>query len=142
MVLISHRYKFIYIKNKKVAGTSVEAYFEKYCMDPSTKHVVKHKLDSAITDYGIVGNRENGKKTKYYNHMNAIKIKRYIGDDIFNSYFKFCVIRNPYDKVVSYYNMLIHRKGKKMTFSEFIHKNCESGDYNRYVINGKSCIDF
>ena len=28
MVLISHRYKFIYIKNAKVAETSIESYFE------------------------------------------------------------------------------------------------------------------
>ena len=34
MTLISHRYNFIYIKNKKVASTSVEAFFEKYCVDP------------------------------------------------------------------------------------------------------------
>lgn len=34
MVLVSHRFQFIYIKNRKVAGTSVEAFFEKYCDEP------------------------------------------------------------------------------------------------------------
>ena len=29
MVLVSHKYKFIYIKNKKVAGSSVESFFWK-----------------------------------------------------------------------------------------------------------------
>ena len=29
MVLVSHKYKFIYIKNVKVAGTSVESFFGK-----------------------------------------------------------------------------------------------------------------
>jgi len=69
MVLISHLYKFIYIKNMKVAGTSIEAYFEKYCMDPSKDHIVEHKLDSHISKYGIVGHRTaNGKKSKIKNH--------------------------------------------------------------------------
>ena len=36
MVLISHKYNFIYIKNIKVAGkvSSVEYFFGKYCIDP------------------------------------------------------------------------------------------------------------
>lgn len=141
MVLISHRFKFIYIKNVKVAGTSIEAYFEKYCMDPTTDHIVQHKLDSNITKYGIVGNRENGKQTKYYNHMSAKEIKNYIGNDIFNSYFKFCVVRNPYDKMVSLYNMIKYRDGENVSFNDFVRKqNCVN--YNRYFINNKSCIDF
>ena len=54
----------------KVAGTSIEAYFEKYCMDPSKDHIVEHKLDSHISKYGIVGHRTvNGKKSKIKNHM-------------------------------------------------------------------------
>ena len=57
MVLISHRYKFIYIKNYKVAGTSVEAYFEKYCLDPSNNYKLTHSRKQSISEYGIVGNR-------------------------------------------------------------------------------------
>lgn len=30
MVLISHKYKFIYIKNRKVAGSSIQSFFGKY----------------------------------------------------------------------------------------------------------------
>lgn len=141
MVLISHIYKFIYIKNVKVAGTSIEAYFEKYCMDPSINHIIQHKLDSKISKYGIVGNREDGKKTKYLNHLGATKIKEYLGNNIFNSYFKFCVIRNPYDKMVSLYNMSVNRDGYKGSFSEFV-KNHDCINYYRYFIDDKSCIDF
>ena len=123
MVLISHRFKFIYIKNMKVAGTSIEAYFEKYCMDPNKDHIVEHKLDSSITEYGIVGNREGGKRTKYFEVMGAQTIKKYIGDDIFNSYFKFCAVRNPYDKMVSLYHMMKSRyRVKYIFFDEFVKK--------------------
>lgn len=141
MVLISHIYKFIYIKNCKVAGTSIEAYFEKYCLDPSTEHTVQHKLDSRITQYGIVGNRCDGKTTKYYNHMPAWKIKSYIGNNIFNNYFKFCVVRNPYDKMVSLYHMKKNRDNYKGSFNDFVRSN-DCLNYPRYFIKGKSCIDF
>jgi len=124
----------------KVAGTSIEAYFEKYCLDPSKNHIVQHKLDSCISEYGILGSRYGGKKTKYNSHLNANKIKKYVGDDIFNSYFKFCVVRNPYDKMVSLYNMKIHR-GYNGSFNDFV-KSHECINYKRYFINEKSCIDF
>lgn len=31
-MLISHRKRFIFTKTAKTAGTSVESYFEQYCM--------------------------------------------------------------------------------------------------------------
>jgi len=31
-MLVSHRYRFIYTKTIKTGGTSVESYFEPYCM--------------------------------------------------------------------------------------------------------------
>jgi len=144
MVLISHRFKFIYIKNMKVAGTSIEGYFEKYCMDPNKDHIVEHKLDSSITEYGIVGNREGGKRTKYFEVMGAQTIKKYIGDDIFNSYFKFCAVRNPYDKMVSLYHMLKSRYPEQynISFDDFVRKN-DCYNFARYTLeNCKSCIDF
>ena len=141
MVLISHIKKFIYIKNCKVAGTSVEAYFEKYCLDPSIPHITQHKLDSTISEYGITGNRESGKITQYYNHMSASEIKNYIGENIFTDYLKFCVVRNPYDKMVSLYNMKVNRDSQKISFEQFCEEsNCNN--YQRYFINGKSCIDY
>jgi hypothetical protein len=42
MVLVSYLHKFIYIKNAKVAGTSVEAFFEKYCVKPNIEHKIIH----------------------------------------------------------------------------------------------------
>ncbi|KPA10844.1 hypothetical protein MHK_008953, partial [Candidatus Magnetomorum sp. HK-1] len=32
-MLVSHRHKFIYTKTFKTAGTSVESYFEPFCMN-------------------------------------------------------------------------------------------------------------
>jgi hypothetical protein len=106
MVLISHIHKFIYLKNYKVAGSSVESFFGQFCIDPKNKnnYSFQDKQDEQISDYGILGSRIQGSKyTKWYNHISADKIKLLLGDEIFNNYIKFCVIRNPYDIVVSSY---------------------------------------
>jgi hypothetical protein len=104
-MLISHRKNFIYTKTVKTAGTSVESYFEPFCMREG-EWVFKHKREEYISDAGIVGVR--GSKSEigdslWWNHMPAKRIKLQIGDDIWDSYFKFCVVRNPFDKVVSAY---------------------------------------
>ena len=141
MVLISHLKKFIYIKNSKVAGTSVEAYFERYCLDSNKNIKVVEKRNTEITKFGIIGNREDGISNKFYNLMSANEIKKLINKDIFNSYFKFCVVRNPYDKMVSLYNMLKNRNKLEISFEEFC-KKYHCINYKRYFINNKSCIDF
>ena len=138
MVLISHRKKFIYIKNKKVAGTTIEIFFEKYCTDPNKEYVANHSTPTIISNYGIIGSRLK-KDSKYNNHINAEKIVKYIGKDIFNSYFKFCVVRNPFDKMVSLY--FYKKANEKMSFKEFCKKrNCRN--IERYKINNKLVCDF
>ena len=75
------------------------------------------------------------------NHSSVIDIKKYIGDNKFNSYLKFCVIRNPYDKMVRYYFFLKNLRGIQLTFKEFC-KEYHCRNIERYSIDGKSCIDF
>ena len=139
MVLISHMKSFIYIKNKKVASTSVEAYFEKYCLDPNKSYNQKHYISSCKSKYGIIGYRGYGKNDPiFFNHMNACEIKDRIGDDIFNKYFKFCVIRNPYDKMVSKYFMF---KNENESFKEFC-KRDDCININIYSIDNKPVCDY
>lgn len=116
-MLISHRKKFIFTKTGKTAGTSVESYFEKDCM-PEGDWQESHTRDEYVSEFGIIGYRgESLKKDscKWYNHMSAKKIRQQIGEDIWNSYYKFTVIRNPFDKLISsfYYDNRNGRKQKR-----------------------------
>lgn len=139
MVLISHRKKFIYIKNEKVAGTTIEIFFEKYCTDPNKEHVANHWTPTIISNYGIIGKRGERKVNKYFNHMSAKNILKHLGEDIFKSYFKFCAVRNPFDKMVSLYFYL--GENEKISFKEFCKKeNCRN--IERYKINDKLVCDF
>ena len=141
MTLISNKKKFIYIKNVKVAGTSIESYFEKYCIPYDKDYKQSHQTDYLETEYGIRTSRNCGSEGTLQNHSSVHQIKNYIGNEKFNSYFKFCVIRNPYDKMVSYYFFLKNLRGIQLTFKEFC-KKYDCRNIGRYTIHGKSCIDF
>jgi hypothetical protein len=137
MVLVSHRYKFIYIKNIKVAGTSVESFFEKFCVDPSKKYYFNHKANENISKYGIIGARLGGTGNKWRSHKPASNIKKDLGQQMFNKYFKFCVIRNPYDKMVSWYFW----KKSKLSFKNFC-KNNNCNNMKIHTINNTPVCDF
>tara|TARA_B110000483_G_scaffold224951_1_gene284199 strand:- start:1107 stop:1802 length:696 start_codon:yes stop_codon:yes gene_type:complete len=159
-MLISHRYKFIFTKTVKTAGTSVESYFERFCMPEGEWHE-QHQRESYESESGVIVYRGKitGEKPKWYHHMPARQIKTLVGDDIWNSYFKFTVIRNPWDKAMSAYSHFgknykpkLHQK----LFQQICHSTCTPEqrrflnwlkheqlpeDRNTYLINNEICVD-
>ncbi|MCF8262161.1 MAG: sulfotransferase family protein [Melioribacteraceae bacterium] len=157
-MLVSHKYKFIYTKTLKTAGTSIESYFERFCMHDGEFQQL-HYREEYESEVGIVGRRRLGsKESKWWNHMPAKNIKENLGDEIWNSYFKFCSIRNPYEKCISYFEHL--GKKKKISLTEnlkaflryptytneqrqflIILKRGRMVDRNKYLIDGEFCLD-
>jgi hypothetical protein len=45
----------------------------------------------------------SGRRRKYLQHMSALEVRDHISEEHWNSYFKFCIERNPWDKALSYY---------------------------------------
>ena len=154
MVLISHKHKFIYIKNKKVAGSSVESLFGKYCCCDEKSYTYIDKQKPKMDECGIIGSRCYGGKFEIHDHLKAAEIikKNILDKNKFNNYFKFCVVRNPWDALVSRYFYYIGRcKEKKL--KEHIYKidfkkwikifNLEEqNNWNIYTIDDKPICDF
>jgi len=166
-MLISHKKRFIYTKTVKTAGTSVECYFEPYCM-PEGSWEFSHGRHEYVGAEGIIGSRGQRPESKSWrNHMPASEIRDRIGDSIWNAYFKFCVIRNPFDKLVSaFYFFEYQRKNRPAAFEARRQKkkletfqNIEGNspverfrswirnggsiiDRNKYLIDGRICMDY
>lgn len=101
MTLISHRAEFIFLKTHKTAGTSVEAALEPLCL-PDGADAGAHYREMSVSAAGIVGARgRTAKAAKWRNHMSARAVRREIGRDKWRRYFKFTVVRNPFDRMVS-----------------------------------------
>ena len=121
-MIISFKYKFIFIKTYKTAGSSIESYLYKYL---NSNDIYAHTADNKGINCWGEFDPENqlsnffekktyqeriGKKLRFYAHMPAWLIKdrldlysRKIKFDIFDNFYKFAVIRNPFDLVVSDY---------------------------------------
>jgi hypothetical protein len=149
-MLCSHVKKFIYFKTKKTAGTSVEIYFEKYCV-PEGQFVESHDTVQKISEAGIVGSRMGGcrKDDVFFNHMPGDAIKSTLGDAIFNGYRKFCVFRNPFTKVVSQFWWDMKKAIDELEFSvvrsvfnDYLNANKDRlCDRHIYTIKGQPVFD-
>ncbi|MGE5207866.1 MAG: hypothetical protein ACM3KL_00900, partial [Alphaproteobacteria bacterium] len=79
--------------------------------------------------------------TKFYNHMPAREVKNRVPPGIWNGYFKFCVERNPWDKVLSHYHMHAAREGGSLSFDQYLTRRRFPINYFRYTDrSGKNVI--
>lgn len=100
-MLISHQHQFIYLKTHKTASTSVEAALETLCT--SLGHVPQHTQDEIQSDLGYISGRMGGESHFLPAHARASQIEKRIGKAVFEKYTKVYTVRNPYDKVVSWF---------------------------------------
>jgi len=99
--MISHEYKCIFIHIPKCAGTSVDCLL-------SGKSFMQWDEQNKI----------------WLQHATAKQIKEwYCSEEVFNNYFKFTIIRNPFERVVSSYSRLSPRRKipmNKAAFRDFV----------------------
>lgn len=155
-MIISHKHKFIFLKTRKTAGTSLEIALSSICGKDDIITPIS-PIDNQVRlelGYRSSQNRSipfskyskkdysnfllKGEKIKFYNHIPAKLIRYYIGEEIWDDYYKFCFERNPFDKVLSFYYWRMRNRKTFMTLSEFI--NSEYLDilsgFDIYSING------
>jgi hypothetical protein len=162
-MIISHKYKFIFLKTNKTAGTSIEIALSKFCEESdiitpisSKDELTRQELGyrgpqnhlSSIVDYGIKDILrflyERKKKCQFYNHISASEAKAHLGDEIWNSYFKFCFERNPWDRIISLYYYM-HNEESSLSVSDFVKSKSpqilKKSGYDLYTIDGKIAVD-
>lgn len=148
-MLVSHRHRFIYTKTLKTAGTSVESYFEPFCMAEGEWRAT-HGREQAVSPSGIVGQRGQVRPEHlWWNHMPAALIRQQLGEPIWSSYYKFCVIRNPFEKVISMFFFEQRRGAVEVVvpaqaaavFEHWVLAAKLPVDREMYLIDGVLCMD-
>lgn len=82
---INRKHKLLFIHIPKNGGTSIEKFFNMMNKD-------SFYGTNSITESGILYSPQ---------HLIPNLIEKYLGKDIYNTYFKFSFVRNPYDRVKS-----------------------------------------
>jgi len=126
--------------------------------------------DQYIGPDGIIGYRGSDATGKIWrNHMSANEIRDAIGDSVWNAYFKFCIVRNPFDKLVSAFyfferqrtntaprenssgllSRLSRRAGEAHSgddaitrFRRWVQTGSAVIDRDKYTIDGRVCVDY
>jgi len=146
-VIVSHRYRFIFIKTHKVAGTSIEFALTRFAGEDGIVTPFTVRIDEKERERSGFGTARNYKTDtgEYRAHIPAEEVRKLLGRETFERYFKFSVERNPFDKVVSLYTWLDRDPKRPLgrNFDEFVAEGRarQVADFDRYCIGGKPAMD-
>ena len=96
-MILSHSQKFIFGHLYKTGGTSIRRCLEKYDAAYKIRHWAKSKLTSKPVFNSPVADK----------HATARTIRETIGADLYDQYFSFCFVRNPWAWQVSLYHYVL-----------------------------------
>ncbi len=76
----------------------------------------------------------------FYEHMPAWRVRDYVGEEVWRSYFKFAFDRNPWDRQVSWYLYKTKTKRARPSFERFMADRARAyvTNYAQYTIDGAS----
>lgn len=95
-MLISDQKKFIFVHISKTAGTSIRAALEPYSIETPTG-----KWHSFLRRFDLP---KSYHRYKFSRHAFLSEADQKMPNELYQSYFKFAVVRNPWDRLVSSYH--------------------------------------
>ncbi|MDH4108866.1 MAG: sulfotransferase family protein [Gammaproteobacteria bacterium] len=118
LLSISHRFIFVHVN--KAAGTSMIAALEQFGHNPPTD-----PLSKGLAKVGLV---RDYRRRYFPVHTTASQLRRQLPAEVWDGFFKFAFVRNPWDWLVSTYHYLgttkAHRHHRRVSamgsFGEYV----------------------
>jgi hypothetical protein len=154
-MIVSHRHRFIFLKTAKTAGTSIERALKPFC-GPDDIFTGYETPDDAVNVQRGLGRlglyvpgeirRRVPQISGFYAHMPGRQVKAMVGPEVWNSYFKFSVERNPWDRQVSLF--YYRHRGSEVDFQTYLTSpfyrmfhSVRLDNWGIYTIGGEIAVD-
>jgi len=122
-MLISRKYKFIFIHIPKTAGQSITK-----ALSPFSTGKWQGKISNLLCSKNLLSRSFLNRLHIYHPHITAEELITVLGEKAFNNYFSFAIVRNPWEWQVSIYNYALKNPRHKN------HKFIKSlGSFDKYI---------
>lgn len=161
-MILSYEKKFIFLKTKKTAGTSIEIALSKYCgdkdiitpidwADEKIRSEYKYRGPQnyllpiskySLRDFGKLIKHRN-KKKNFYNHITASEVKVKVDPEIWENSYKFAFERNPFERLISMY-FFRYRSDNRPPITDLLDDlilRAKNGGWRVYTINNEIAVD-
>jgi len=158
-MIVSHKHKFIFVKTRKTAGTSLEIGLSQHCGPDDIITPIAAEDERIRSGLGFRGPQNFrrrhrwrrprhlirsvlGEMGSYYNHMPARDIIHHLGARVWDDYFTFTIERDPYSKAISrYYWSTVE---PRPTIEEYLQKAPVKllSNWEHYTVNDVVVVDF
>ena len=164
LMIISHRHKFIFMRTTKTASTSMEIALSRFCGPEDVITPINPEDEPVRNELGIFPQnhsrprkpweyrpkdiarallyKQRAEKKLFWNHMSATQVRDKVTQPVWDSYFKFCFVRNPWDRAISRYYWNLSRDSRMNDLDKSLRKNDPNSYFDIYSINGKLAVDF
>lgn len=147
-MIVSHSHRFIFLKTRKTAGTSVEIALSMVCGPDD--------IVSPLNEADELIRRERGGRgpmnfespplpKKAFAHAPAAQVRAIVGQEAWRSYTKISIERSPWDAIVSLYFWATRDESDPMPFDAFVRskrvRSLAEANAKIYRLRGEVVVD-
>ena len=153
-MIISHRHRFIFVKTRKTAGTSIERFLARH-LGPEDVIVggdIRNDRGrwNPLAELAHHPDPSNVKLTlkqwragdRAYQHMPAWRIRDRVGRSVWDGYYTFCFERDPWDKLVSFYWWRTRNLAERPDFETWVRTTPNLSAWPLYTVRNRVAVDF